>query len=104
MEIKRPKKLRLYGPMFLLAGTIAGLLVVAMVHTALADESISITCYNLQASESPVGNVVVYDTSQAAGACNSLYYNCKGRCVGCYTDQDYLDSVCIDARGAMFLK
>jgi len=106
MKINRPKRRRVYSPALLLGTIIAGLLVVAMgpIAQAFADESISVTCYNLQDSESPVGNAVVYDTSLAARACNSLYYNCKGRCVGCFTDQDYLDSVCVDVRGTMFLK
>lgn len=71
---------------------------------AFADESISVYCYNLQNLGSSVGNAVVFNTNQAAPACNSLYYGCKGMCVGCFTDQDYLDSVCVDVKGTMFLK
>jgi len=106
MEINRPKRRKVHSPTLLLGSIIVGLVVVAMgpIAQAFADESISVSCYNLQDSEIPVGNAVVYDTSQAARACNSLYYNCKGRCVGCFTDQDYLDSVCVDVRGTMFLK
>jgi hypothetical protein len=106
MKINRPKILRAYSTTLLFGSIIAGLLVGAMgpVTQAFADESISITCYNLQASETPVGTAIAYDPSAAAGACNSLYYDCKGRCVGCFTDQDYLDSVCVDVSGAMFLK
>ena len=106
MKINRPKRRKKYNLTLLLGSIILGLLVAAMgpIAQALADESISVTCYNLQASETPVGNAVVYDASQAAQACNSLYYDCKGRCVGCFTDQDYLDSVCVDVRGTMFLK
>ena len=106
MEINRLKIRRVCSPTLLLGGIIAGLLVFAMGPTAkaFADESISVACYNFQASEIPLGHIVVYDVSQAALACNSHYYNCKGRCVGCFTDQDYLDSVCVDVRGTMFLK
>ena len=106
MKINRPKRRKVYSPMLLLGSIIAGLLFVAMgpIAQVFADESISVSCYNLQNSEISVGNAVVYDTSQAASACNSLYYNCKGRCVGCFTDQDYLDSVCVDVNGTMFLK
>ena len=105
MKINRPSIRKVYSQTLLWGSIIAGLLVVALgPSAAFADESISVTCYNLQDSEIPVGNVVVYDTSQAAGACNQVYYACKGRCVGCFTDQDYLDSVCVDVRGTMFLK
>lgn len=106
MKINRPKRRKVCSPTLLLGSIIAGLLVVAMgpIAQAFADDSISVTCYNLQNSESPVGNAVVFDTSQASRACNSLYYDCKGGCVGCFTDQDYLDSVCVDVRGTMFLK
>jgi len=106
MGINRLKRRKVYGPALLLGSIIVGLVVVAMgpVGQAFADESISVTCYNIQNLESSLGGVVVYDTSLAAGACNSLYYACKGRCVGCFTDQDYLDSVCVDVRGTMFLR
>ena len=69
-----------------------------------ADESISISCYNEAKSSWPVGRVQVFDVAQAAQACNSLYYDCKGRCIGCYQDSDYLDNVCVDMQGNTFLK
>lgn len=105
MNIYRPKRRGAYFKT-LLRRSIVPLLVVAIgpVVQAFAEESISVTCYNLQKSESPVGSVVAFDTSQAARVCNSVYYDCKGKCVGCFTDQDYLDSVCVDVNGTMFLK
>ena len=106
MKINRPKRRKVYSQMFLWVSIIAGLLVVAIgpIAQVFADESISVSCYILQDSEIPVGNVVVYDTSQAARACNSMYYSCKGRCVGCFTDQDYVEAVCVDVNGTLFLK
>ena len=106
MKINRPKRRKMYSPTLLWGSIILGLVVVAMgpIAQAFADESISVSCYNLQASELPVGNAVVYDTSQAARACNSMYYNCKGNCVGCFTDQDYVEAVCVDVNGTLFLK
>ena len=105
MTINSSKRRKVYSPKLLL-GSIIILLVVAMgpIVQVFADESITVSCYKLQDSEISLGHVVVYDTSQAALACNSHYYDCKGRCVGCFTDQDYLDSVCVDVRGTMFLK
>ena len=89
----------------LLRGIIFSVLVVAaLVAQAFAEESISVSCYNLQKSQLALGTIVVYDTAQAALACNSAYYDCKGRCIGCFADSDYFDSVCVDVRGTMFLK
>ena len=105
MKINRLKRRGEFCPALLMGSIILGLLVVAMgpIANAFADQGISVSCYNLEKSGIPIGNVVVYDTSLAARSCNSLYYDCKGRCVGCFTDQDYLDSVCVDVNGAMFL-
>jgi hypothetical protein len=80
--------------------------IAAMVCTAptRADQSVSVTCYNLEKSQLSVGSVVVYDTSRAAQTCNAVYYDCKGRCVGCFSDSDFIDAVCADETGALFLK
>jgi len=80
------------------------IIVTAFMVPAYADESISISCYNEAKSSWPVGRVEVFDVAQAAQACNSLYYDCRGRCIGCYQDSDYLDNVCVDMRGNTFLK
>jgi hypothetical protein len=69
-----------------------------------ADESISISCYKDAKSSWSLGRVVVYDVAEAAQACNSFYYDCRGRCIGCYQDFDYADNVCVDIRGNTFLK
>lgn len=71
---------------------------------AFADDSISVSCYKDAKSSLSVGRVVVYDVAEAAQACNSMYYDCRGRCIGCYQDFDYVDSVCVDMRGNTFLK
>jgi hypothetical protein len=84
--------------------TVAVLSAVGFIVPALAENGVSVSCYNIQKSEHPLGNVAVYDTSQAAKACNSVYYDCKGNCVGCFSDSDYLDTICIDIRGTIFLK
>jgi hypothetical protein len=80
------------------------IIVTGFMVPAYADESISISCYNEAKSSWPVGRVEVFDVAQAAQACNSLYYDCKGRCIGCYQDSDYLDNVCVDMWGNTFLK
>jgi hypothetical protein len=80
------------------------IIVTGFMVPAYADESISISCYNEAKSSWPVGRVEVFDVAQAAQACNSLYYDCKGRCIGCYQDSDYLDNECVDMWGNTFLK
>ncbi len=69
-----------------------------------ADESISISCYKDAKSSWSLGNVTVFDVTEAARACNSMYYECRGRCIGCYQDFDYIDNVCVDMQGRTFLK
>jgi hypothetical protein len=90
----------------LLRGVAAAAIIAAagFASQTFGDAGVSVTCYNLQKSEHPVGSVVAYDTSRAAAACNSVYYDCRGRCVGCFSDSDYLDVVCVDTRGTIFLK
>ena len=70
----------------------------------LADDSISVSCYKDAKSSWSVGRVVVFDVAEAAQACNSMYYDCRGKCIGCYQDFDYVDNVCVDMRGNTFLK
>jgi hypothetical protein len=72
-----------------------------LVGPAAADDSISVFCYMGVRS---LGNVIVFDIKLAVEACNETYYECKGTCVACYPDPDYVDYVCIDARGNVFLK
>jgi hypothetical protein len=84
--------------------SVAVLLATGLMTPAIADQGISISCYNESKSEWPVGAVVVYDVSLAARSCNSMYYDCRGRCIGCYHDFDYIDNVCVDMQGNTFLK
>ncbi len=66
-----------------------------------ADESIPVTCYK---GNSRIGTVTVFDWSAAATACNSLYYDCRGACIGCSRDFDYVEDVCVDMNGNEFLR
>ncbi len=106
MKNKRMQRRRTH-PAELFWGSIISLLLVALAGLfgqAFADESITISCYNLQKSQFPIGNIVVYDTAQAAAACNMTYYDCRGRCIGCFSDSDYIEAVCVNSAGTMFLK
>ena len=66
-----------------------------------AEESITAHCYRDSRS---LGSVVVFDIPDAARACNNLYYECKGKCIGCFHDFDYVDYVCVDTSGHTFLR
>jgi hypothetical protein len=94
------------GSLFVAAALFTVMVVIAAGVTApaFADDSISVSCYKDAKSSWSVGRVVVYDVAEAAQACNSMYYDCRGRCIGCYQDFDYVDNVCIDMRGNTFLK
>ena len=45
-----------------------------------------------------------YENSNPVAVCNSLYYDCKGKCIACFHDFDYVDYVCVDASGRTFLR
>jgi len=73
----------------------------ALLTATRADESVTAACY---AGNRSVGSVVVFSVSDAARACNSLYYDCRGGCVGCVYDYDYVRNVCSDVSGRTFLR
>jgi len=66
-----------------------------------ADDSIPVVCY---VNGRPVGNVSVFNVVEAARTCNITYYDCRGRCVGCFHDFDYVENVCVDDGGNTFLR
>ena len=80
------------------------IIVTGFMAPTFGDDSINVSCYKDAKSSWSVGSVAVYDVGEAAQACNTLYYDCRGRCIGCYQDFDYVDSVCVDMRGNTFLK
>jgi hypothetical protein len=77
------------------------LTLIQMIMPVSAEESLTVFCYR---DSRKLGNVVVFDTSSAAMACNNLYYDCKGKCIGCFHDFDYVDYVCVDTSGRTFLR
>jgi len=105
MERNKLQK-RTFLAALIMAGILSGtvLLATGFMAPASADESFSISCYKDPGSDLSVGSVVVYDVSLAARSCNSMYYDCRGRCIGCYHDFDYIDNVCVDMQGNTFLK
>ncbi len=72
-----------------------------LIAPTFADDSISIVCY---VDGEPVGNVAVFNIADAARSCDITYYDCRGRCVGCFHDFDYVENVCVDLTGNTFLR
>ncbi len=68
---------------------------------AIAEEDMPVTCYRDGAR---IGTVTVFDWKTAAATCNTVLYDCKGRCVGCFRDSDYISDVCMDIYGREFLR
>ncbi len=66
-----------------------------------AEESVTAYCYR---DSSSIGSVAIFDVSNAALACNNFFYDCKGKCIGCFHDFDYVDYVCVDTSGRTFLR
>jgi hypothetical protein len=68
-------------------------------------ENVTVSCYkgNLDMGNY-VGNVVIFDPNTAGQSCNSLYYDCRGKCYGCFSDFDLSEDVCYDNAGRRFLK
>jgi len=76
-------------------------LLLGMTGLTSADEDISVTCYR---GTSRIGTVTVFDWRTAAEACNTLLYDCRGACMGCFRDFDYVEDICVDLRGNEFLR
>ncbi len=66
-----------------------------------ADEDMWVTCYK---GSSRIGTVTVFDWRAAAVTCNAVLYDCRGVCMGCFRDSDYIDDVCVDVHGREFLR
>ncbi len=67
------------------------------------DQTMTVTCYlGNPNNRQSLGSVSV--NAQAAGSsCNSLYYDCRGRCFGCYSDFDMSEDICVDSSGRKYL-
>ena len=82
-------------------GIMSALTLIQMIVPVSAEQSTPAYCYRDNRS---IGTVTVLEDSNAAQMCNSFYYDCKGKCIACYHDFDYIDYVCVDASGRTFLR
>lgn len=69
------------------------------------DEVVSVSCYEGNPEDgSCIGTLTVPFPENSAQGCNSMYSDCKGKCVGCVSDFDITENVCYDSTGRKFLK
>lgn len=77
------------------------MLVLSLASWTCADNTLSVTCYK---DGSRIGTVTVFDWRKAASTCNMVLYDCRGVCIGCFRDFDYINNVCVDTNGEEFLR
>ncbi len=66
-----------------------------------ADENMPVTCYK---GNSLIGTATVFDWRSASATCNAVLKDCRGDCIGCFHDFDYVDDVCVNVSGNVFLR
>jgi hypothetical protein len=77
-------------------------LVFGFVVSVHGKESKPVSCYvGDPADNQYLGDVESFNVSNAASLCNSVYYDCDGKCTGCYINDDSLQ-VCFDATGKKY--
>ena len=77
----------------------------ATVNMVDPDRSISVTCYLGNPNDrNTQGDITVRGPESAGPTCNSLYFACKGRCFGCFSDFDLSQDICVDSSGRKFLR
>ena len=65
-------------------------------------EGTTIACYIANPPDYEyVGELEVFNLAEATSTCNNVYYNCQGKCVGCYINSESFE-VCIDKNGNHF--
>lgn len=66
-----------------------------------AEDDIAVNCYvKSDGGYVFIDDVNVFDTSQAASACNAMYVGCRGQCVGCIDSEG--EKYCYDNSGNRF--
>ena len=67
-------------------------------------EGTTISCYISNPPDYEyVGELEVFNLSEATSTCNNVYYNCQGACIGCYINSESFE-ICIDKNGNQFQK
>jgi hypothetical protein len=86
---------------YVFIGIMIALTLIPIIVPVSAEESTPAYCYRDNRS---IGSVTVFEDSDAAAMCNSFYYDCKGKCIACFHDFDYVAYVCVDPSGRTFLR
>jgi len=69
------------------------------------DQNISVTCYLGNPNDrNSLGDIMVYSAESAGSTCNSMFFNCRGACFGCFSDFDLSQDICVDNSGRKFLR
>jgi hypothetical protein len=69
------------------------------------DKSLSVTCYLGNPNDrNSLGDIMVQGAVNAGPTCNSMFFSCKGRCFGCFSDFDLSQDICVDNGGRKFLR
>ena len=78
------------------------LIFISAVYASDEGEGITITCYIANPPDyNYIGDLEVFDLSEATSTCNNAYEDCQGNCISCFLDEESLE-VCIDKRGNEF--
>ena len=68
------------------------------------EQNISVTCYLGNPNDrNSLGDLMVMSPEAAGPTCNSMYFNCRGNCFGCFSDFDLSQDICVDNSGKKFL-
>ena len=69
------------------------------------EQNISVTCYLGNPNDrNSLGDIMVHSVPEAGTVCNSMFYDCRGACFGCFSDFDLSQDICVDNAGRKFLR
>ena len=69
------------------------------------EKMISVTCYLGNPNDGKsVATIMIQGAAAAGPSCNSMFYDCKGRCFGCFSDSDLSQDICVDNNSRKFLR
>ena len=75
------------------------------VNMADPEKMISVTCYFGNPNDGrSVATIMIQGSTSAGPSCNAMFYDCKGRCFGCFSDSDLSQDICVDSSGRKFLR
>ena len=51
-----------------------------------------------------VATIMIQGAASAGPSCIAMFYDCKGRCFGCFSDSDLSQDICMDNNSRKFLR